>query len=205
VRIYCSFTRVVYQVMLFDQLTYASNSPIPLLLTLRGTDVQALDLLVSAPRLHLLRTVSIGSEAAEEAGLRRSNNTFVSNVAKGVFWPHEARAEEEANVGAGDPGVRMLRGEVFIPKAAKQSFAFPRFACRVRPLCLIWRSRPRIKQGCSLSSGTHNIVHRRSSAAAGVWLYVYDRARGAAARGAHYGHNGQCTWYHPNFTDPTWL
>lgn len=111
-------------------LAYASNSPIPLLLTLRGTDVQALDLLVSAPRLHLLRTVTIGSEAAAEAGLRRSNNTFVTGVAKGVFWPHEARAEGEANVGAGDPGVRMLRGEVFIPKGAKQSFAFPRFACR---------------------------------------------------------------------------
>jgi hypothetical protein len=66
--------------------------------------VQALDLLVSAPRLHLLRTVAIGSEAAEEAGLRRSNNTFVSSVAKGVFWPHEARAEvarEGANVGRG--------------------------------------------------------------------------------------------------------
>jgi hypothetical protein len=135
-----------------DQLAYASNSPIPLLLTLRGTDVQALDLLVSAPRLHLLRTVTIGSEAAAEAGLRRSNNTFVTGVAKGVFWPHEARAEGEANVGAGDPGVRMLRGEVFIPKGAKQSFAFPRFACRVRLLFLLWRSRPRIKQGRSLSA-----------------------------------------------------
>lgn len=92
--------------------------------------MQALDLLASAPRLYLLRTITIGSEAAEERGLRRSNNTFVTGVAKGVFWPHEERAEE----GAGDPGVRILRGEVFIPKEAKQSFVFPRFACRVRPL-----------------------------------------------------------------------
>lgn len=128
----------------FDQLAYASNSPIPLLLTFRGTDVQALDLLVSAPRLHLLRTVTIGSEAAEEDGPRRSNNTFVTGVAKGVFWPHEARTEE----GAGDPGIRMLRGEVFVPKEAKQSFAFPRFACRVRPLFRLLAFRPRIKQGC---------------------------------------------------------
>ncbi|KAH9063997.1 hypothetical protein EDB87DRAFT_1557455 [Lactarius vividus] len=102
--------------------TYASNSPVPLLLTLHGTDIQALDLFVSSPCLHLLRTVAIGSEAAEEAGLRRSNNTFVSNVAKGVFWPHEEAI--------GDPGVRALRGELFIPKGTKQSFTFPRIACR---------------------------------------------------------------------------
>ncbi|KAI9439829.1 hypothetical protein H4582DRAFT_2215878 [Lactarius indigo] len=116
-------------------LTYASNSPVPLLLTLRGTDVQALDLFVTAPCLHLLRTVAIGSEAAEETGPRRSNNTFVSSVAKGVFWPHEAGTGAGAEVGSGmgatgDPGVRALRGELFIPKGTKQSFAFPRFACR---------------------------------------------------------------------------
>jgi hypothetical protein len=114
-----------------SQFTYASNSPVPLFLTLRGTDVQALDLLVSASRLHLLRTVAIGSEAAEEDGLRRSNNTFVSSVVAGVFWPHDA--PPEIGSGAGDPGVRVLRGEVFIPKGVKQSFAFPRFACRVSP------------------------------------------------------------------------
>lgn len=120
--------------------THASNSPVPLLLTLRGTDVQALDLFASAPRLHLLRTIAIGSEAAEEAGLRRSNNTFVSSVAKGVFWPHEAGAGAGAKVEQSgketivgkeeDPGVRVLRGELFIPKGTKQSFAFPRIACR---------------------------------------------------------------------------
>ena len=99
--------------------------------------MQALDLLVSAPRLYLLRTLAIGSEAAEEAGLRRSNNTFVSSVAKGVFWTHEAGTEvgpgsDPTVVGvAGDSGVRALRGELFIPKGTKQSFAFPRFACRV--------------------------------------------------------------------------
>jgi len=120
---------VQYTLAIATPLVYASNSPIPLLLTLRGTDVQALDLLVTAPRLHLLRTLVIGSEAAEETGLRRSNNTFVSSVTKGVFWPHEARAEE-GNVWAGGPSVRVLRGEVFIPKGTKQSFVFPRFACR---------------------------------------------------------------------------
>ena len=101
--------------------------------------MQALDLLVSASRLHLLRTVAIGAEATDEAGLRRSNDTFVSSIVAGVFWPYDTPSAEigsgrrEANVGAaaGDPGVRVLRGEVFIPKDVKQSFAFPRFACRV--------------------------------------------------------------------------
>ncbi|KAH9003146.1 hypothetical protein EDB86DRAFT_2799637 [Lactarius hatsudake] len=114
-------------------LTYASNSPVPLLLTLRGTDVQALDLFASSPCLHLLRTVAIGSEATEEAGLRRSNNTFVSSVAKGAFWPHEVGAGPKVGSGkeaSGDLGVRALRGELFIPKGTKQSFAFPRLACR---------------------------------------------------------------------------
>ncbi|KAI0258402.1 hypothetical protein BC834DRAFT_975183 [Gloeopeniophorella convolvens] len=118
--------------------TYASNSPMPLLLTLRSTDAQALDLLASAPNVHLLRTVAIGSEAAEEAGARRSNNTFVSSVARAAFWPHEAgaaAADEKAGSGGeggggGDPGVRVLRGELFLPKGLKPSFAFPRFACR---------------------------------------------------------------------------
>jgi hypothetical protein len=42
---------------------------------LRGTDVQALDLFVNAPDLRLSRTVAIGSEAVDENGVRRSNNT----------------------------------------------------------------------------------------------------------------------------------
>ena len=49
------------------------------------------------------------------------------------------------------------------------------------------------------------IVHHRSSAAPGVWLYVYNRIRGAAARGEHYGDNVQCTGCQANFTDPAWL
>jgi len=112
-------------------------------------DVQALDLFVTALRLHLLRTFAIGS-AAEEGGLRRSNNTFVTSVAKGVFWPHEAGdgagaevgSGKEGIVGTGDPGVRALRGELFIPKGTKQSFAFPRCACRVSSFLSTSTSRP---------------------------------------------------------------
>jgi hypothetical protein len=97
----------------------------------------ALDLLARTPNLHLLRTVAIGSETAAERGLWRChrNNTIVSSVAKGVFWPHEAGAAAEfgqhAIASEGDRGVRVLRGELFVPKGSKQSFTFPGFACRV--------------------------------------------------------------------------
>jgi hypothetical protein len=108
--------------------------------------VQALDLFAGAPNLQLLRTVTIGSEAADEHGVRRSNNTFVLCVARAVFWPHEAGSAAANEFGrdvlaeettgteteSGDPGVRVLRGELFVPKGSKRSFAFPRFACRVR-------------------------------------------------------------------------
>ena len=107
----------------------------------------------SAPNLCLLRTIALGSEAVDESGVRRSNNTFVSNVASAVFWSQESDTatnesrrdtdtdtdtdmdmDTDANAGvetAGDPGVRTLRGELFVPKGSKQSFTFPRFACSV--------------------------------------------------------------------------
>jgi hypothetical protein len=98
----------------------------------------------SAPNLCLLRTIALGSEAADESCARRSNNTFVSSVASAVFWPHESdtgaapnglERDTDADAGvattAGKPGIRTLRGELFVPKGSKQSFTFPRFACSV--------------------------------------------------------------------------
>jgi hypothetical protein len=137
------------------QLTYASNSHVPLLLTLRGTDVTTLDTLAGAPNVHLLRTIAIGSRAAEESGERRSTNTFVSSVARAMFWPHEAgaaasewgrgtdTATEEVAI-AGDCEVRALRGELYVPRGSKQSFAFPRFACSVRELLFFILFLPRV-------------------------------------------------------------
>jgi hypothetical protein len=129
------------------QFTFASNSHIPLFLTLHGTSAQALDILSSAPNLCLLRTIALGSEAADEWGARRSNNTFVSNVASAVFWPLDTGTapdglkrdtDTDAGAGAGvatatggDPGMRTLQGELFVPKGSRQSFTFPRFACSV--------------------------------------------------------------------------
>ncbi|KAH9986499.1 hypothetical protein BJV77DRAFT_1080464 [Russula vinacea] len=116
--------------------TFASNSPIPLFLTLHGTDMTALDMFASAPNLCLLRTIAIGSEAVEERGPRRSNNTFVSSVASAVFWPHDTGASPDrlerdtaAEVATGNPDTRTLRGELYVPKGSKQSFTFPRFDC----------------------------------------------------------------------------
>lgn len=98
----------------------------------------------SAPNLCLLRTIALGSQAADEySGARRSNNTFVSNVASAVFWLHNTGTPPDGLVRdtdtdpdpgmatAGDPGVRTLQGELFVPKGSKPSFAFPRFACSV--------------------------------------------------------------------------
>jgi len=93
----------------------------------------------SAPNLCLLRNIAIGSEAAEERGVRRSNNTFLSRVASAVFWRHNTgatsdrfkrNADADAGVATmGDTGTRTLRGELFVPKGSKQTFTFPRFAC----------------------------------------------------------------------------
>jgi hypothetical protein len=107
-------------------------------LTLHGTDVTALDMFASAPKLFLLRTIAVGSEAAEERGERRSNNTFVSSVASAMFWPHDTgaspdglRRDTAAKVAMGDLDMRILHGELFVPKGSTQSFTFPRIACSV--------------------------------------------------------------------------
>jgi hypothetical protein len=129
------------------QFTFASNSPIPLFLTLHGTDTTALDMLASAPNVCLLRTIAIGSGAAEERGARRSNNTFVSSVASAAFWSHDDAGAAPNGLGAAagdvsDPGTRTLRGELFVPKGSKQSFTFPRFACSVSSPLLPCRNLP---------------------------------------------------------------
>ncbi|THH15557.1 hypothetical protein EW146_g4933 [Bondarzewia mesenterica] len=101
--------------------TYASNSPIPLLLTLKSADTQALDLLASKPSLELVRTVALGSGATDDAGPRRSNNTFTGTVARAVFFPQDNDSEMDE---------RVLQGELHVPKGLKPSFTFPRLSLR---------------------------------------------------------------------------
>ncbi|TDL25704.1 hypothetical protein BD410DRAFT_895932 [Rickenella mellea] len=105
-------------------ISFATGSPIPLFLTLKCSDSQALDLLAApaAPIIYLTRSVAIGSEAANDDAPRRSNNTFVENIGKAFFWPSTEGAPEE--------GVKKLSGELEVKKGTKPSFIFPRFSLR---------------------------------------------------------------------------
>jgi hypothetical protein len=112
-----------------------------LLLTLHGTDALALDLFARAPNLQLLRTITIGSEAAvdSERKGRRSNNTFVTSITKATFWPHEGGAGAEFGRRTDEQQtVRALRGEVFVPTGSRLSFTFPRFTCMVKKFPLFF-------------------------------------------------------------------
>ncbi|KAM5531766.1 hypothetical protein V8D89_014536 [Ganoderma adspersum] len=107
-------------------LSYALGSPIPITLTLKAGDEQALDLLAtpSAVRLHLIRVRFVGSHATldnpDKAG--RSNNMFRESVGSAFFWPSDE--------GAPEPGSRVLQGELEVKKSLKLGFLFPRFSVR---------------------------------------------------------------------------
>jgi hypothetical protein len=142
----------------------ASNSPIPLLLTLHGTDVLALDLFARAPNLQLLRTITIGSEATAVDSRKRlpwNDYKFYTSITKAVFWPHEGGAGAEFGRHAiprtdEQQAVRVLRGEIFVPTGLGQSFTFPQFTCRVKknyPFSLVTpRSPPPKVLDCSSST-----------------------------------------------------
>jgi hypothetical protein len=105
-------------------LTYSIGSPIPLQLTISGADSEALDLL-SKPltiRIHLVRSLAIGSDAVKDDAPRRSNNFFKESSARASFWPAP---------GGSPDGSRVLLGEIEVRKNLKPSFIFPRMACRV--------------------------------------------------------------------------
>ncbi|KAI0359735.1 hypothetical protein OH77DRAFT_1471440 [Trametes cingulata] len=105
-------------------LIYALGSPIPLILTLTGSDEQALDLLStpSAVRLHLVRVRLVGSHAVLDEPTGRSNNVFRDSVGTAFFWPSDE--------GAPRAGTRVLNGELEVKKSLKLGFVFPRFSLR---------------------------------------------------------------------------
>ena len=107
------------------QLTYALGSPVPLIVTLTGSDDQALDLLAtpSAVRMHLMRIRSIGSHATQDEATGRSNNVFRDILGSAFFWPSDE--------GAPQAGMRVLNGELEIKKGLKLGFVLPRFSLRV--------------------------------------------------------------------------
>ncbi|KAI0367999.1 hypothetical protein BV20DRAFT_949122 [Pilatotrama ljubarskyi] len=105
-------------------LTYALGSPIPLIVTLSGSDGQALDLLStpSAVRMHLVRMRLVGSLAIQDEPSGRSNNVFRDSVGTAFFWPSDEGAPRQ--------GTRVLNGELEVKKALKLGFVFPRFSLR---------------------------------------------------------------------------
>ncbi|KIJ12780.1 hypothetical protein PAXINDRAFT_117723 [Paxillus involutus ATCC 200175] len=104
---------------------YARGTAIPLWLTLTGDDEQALDLLSSPKVIKLLmvRSLATGVDATNDDVEKRTDNCFLENVARGVFW-----APEDASA----PGKRVLQGEVDVKKSFKPSTQFPKFTIRVR-------------------------------------------------------------------------
>ncbi|GLB40289.1 hypothetical protein LshimejAT787_0801600 [Lyophyllum shimeji] len=103
-------------------LCYAPGSPLPLYLTLKSENTQALDILSSpsAVRLHLIRSLALGSDAAESTSTGRTDNTFVSSVDRAVFWGSGGQEDHR----------RGLEGELGIPPGLKPSFTFPRFTVK---------------------------------------------------------------------------
>lgn len=97
----------------------------PLLLTLKSSNEQALDTLsdTKAIKLFLVRSIALGSDSMEERADRRSNTVFPSGAGQAYFWPSAEGARES--------GKRILRGELEVKKSAKPSFLFPRFSIRV--------------------------------------------------------------------------
>ncbi|KAL7279290.1 hypothetical protein ACG7TL_007131 [Trametes sanguinea] len=107
------------------ELRWLSQSlPIPIILTLEGSDEQALDLLStpSSVRMHLLRVRLVGSHAMQDESAGRSNNVFRETVGTAFFWPSDE--------GAPQPAKRVLQGELEVKKGLKLGFTFPRFSLR---------------------------------------------------------------------------
>ena len=98
------------------------------MLTLSCSDRQALDLFSGRGSLiiSLVRILRMGAHTTDEdeGNLARSDNTFTSNVGKGIYWP-----SEDENL---QSETRKLIGEIPVTVDLMPSFMFPRVAIRVR-------------------------------------------------------------------------
>ncbi|KAH9944844.1 hypothetical protein B0H21DRAFT_823116 [Amylocystis lapponica] len=105
-------------------LSYARGSPVPVNLTLAGSDKQALDLLAapSAVNLHLVRARALGEHATNDAATMNSNTLFREVVGSAYLWP--------ATEGAPEERTRTLQGELALNANLKPSFVFPTFSLR---------------------------------------------------------------------------
>ncbi|KDR85823.1 hypothetical protein GALMADRAFT_234914 [Galerina marginata CBS 339.88] len=105
-------------------LSYAVDSPIPLIITLSGEDPHALDVLAhpSAVQLRLRRSMATGREATDDDGARRADNHFVEDFGSAYFWP--------SRQGAVGLNTRVMEGELELLKSLKPSFKFPNVTVR---------------------------------------------------------------------------
>jgi len=113
--------KVKCELAIATPLAFPLRSPIPLFLTLRSNDQQALDVLSSpkAARVFLVRSLANGSDAVDDEAVRRSNNFFLESAGQAVFWSSSS-----------DDNSRTLQGELEVKHGIKPSFVFPRFAVR---------------------------------------------------------------------------
>ncbi|KAF4596561.1 hypothetical protein EYR40_007742 [Pleurotus pulmonarius] len=154
-------------------LCYAIGTPIPIEITLRSNDKQALDLLATpeALRVYLVRSMTTGSDAMDDDAPRRSNSHFLESVGDAYFWIQPESKSEGANSegglqGGGREG-RLLRGEIEVQKTLKPSFKFPRFAMRVRSFGLFIR----------WTRVTWKIVHDTDAGLESTWVHLSDIER----------------------------
>ncbi|KAJ7773471.1 hypothetical protein B0H16DRAFT_1714355 [Mycena metata] len=141
-------------------LAFTIGSPIPLILTLRSENQQALDTLAApnAVKLYLVRSIAMGSDAMQDDVVdRRSNSFFESNGGQAYFWP--------SNEGAQEPGKRVLRGELDVKKQTKPSFLFPRLTIRysleLKPFDITGFASVGVEAGKSLLSEPVKITTRQ--------------------------------------------
>ncbi|KAF8508226.1 hypothetical protein JB92DRAFT_3145108 [Gautieria morchelliformis] len=109
-------------------LCYTRGTSIPFRLTLSCSDRQALDLFAGRGSLsiRLERVLRTGQGATDEAKATRTDNVFVINVGKGIYWPSED--DNTSNTSE----TRKLVGEIPVAVELKPSFVFPRITMRYR-------------------------------------------------------------------------
>ena len=106
---------------------YSPNSPIPIWITVSGSDNQA-NALISTPKslaVRLRRSLAIGVDADDDKREERTDTTFLEVTARGVIWP------PDDNPGESNSDKRVLEGELFVPIKTKPSFIFPNVSLRV--------------------------------------------------------------------------
>ncbi|VDB85707.1 unnamed protein product [Peniophora sp. CBMAI 1063] len=102
-------TRVIlieYTLAIAEPLSFAIGGSIPVFLTIKSPESQALDIAASRADVRLRRVVGVG---------RR--NTSCKHIARAVFRPYE-------RIGRANEDTRCLQGEISIPKGTTPSFTW---------------------------------------------------------------------------------